>query len=136
MQDWERDDLVHNLGDLLNQCEQDVKDRMLWHLFLVHDDYGYRVGAALGMTAKDVLRLKPLPRQQFTAAETNRLENLGANGDTLDKAPYGKVTGSVQNKPATAEEVLTMMDQPDPRYLKNGQPDPVTDSISDGNGKE
>ena len=54
MQDWERDDLVKNLGDLLGQCE----------------------------------------------------------------------------------EVLTMMDQPDPRYLKNGQPDPVADSIADGDGKE
>ena len=41
--------------------ETDVKERMLWHLFMVHDDYGYRVGTALGMTAKDVLKLKPLP---------------------------------------------------------------------------
>ncbi len=125
MQDWERDDLVQNMGDLLGQCEQDVKDRMLWHFFLVHDDYGYRVGQALGLTAKDVLKLKPLPRQQLTEAETQRLANLGANGDTLDKSPYGKVTGSVENHRATAEEVLTMADQPDPRYAPSGN----------GNGK-
>lgn len=135
MQDWERDDLVKNLGDLFGQCESDVKERMLWHLFMVHDDYGYRVGSALGLTAKNVLHLKPLARQVLTEAEAKRLENLGANGDTMDKTPYGKVTGSVQNKPATAEEVLTMMDQPDPRYLKNGQSEAVADSIADGNGK-
>jgi catalase len=40
MMDWERADLINNLGDLLSQCERDVQERMLWHLFLVHDDYG------------------------------------------------------------------------------------------------
>ena len=32
IEDWERDDLVKNLGDLLGQCERDVQERMLWHL--------------------------------------------------------------------------------------------------------
>src|SRR5829696_6694920 len=40
MMDWERDDLVLNLGTLLGQCERDVQERMVWHLLLVHDDYG------------------------------------------------------------------------------------------------
>ena len=44
MMDWERDDLVLNMGTLLGQCERDVQERMLWHLLLVHDDYGTRVG--------------------------------------------------------------------------------------------
>ena len=131
MQDWERDDLVKNLGTLLGQCEDDVKQRMLWHCFMVHDDYGHRIGQALGMATQDISHLKPLPCQQFTEAETKRLENLGVNGDTMDKVSYGKVTGSVENEPATAEVVLIMMDQPDPRYLKNGQSDDVPGSVVD-----
>jgi hypothetical protein len=119
MQDWERDDLAKNMGSLLGQCEDDVKQRMLWHLFMLHDDLDLRVRQALGLTSMDVVHLLPLPRQQFTEAETKRLANLGANGDTMDKAPYGKVTGSVENKAATAEEVLSTMDQPEPRHCKN-----------------
>ncbi len=120
MQDWERDDLVLNMGSNLGKCEDDVQQRMLWHCFMIHDDYGQRVGQALGLTARSVQHLEPLTRQQFTEAENQRLRNLGANGDSLDRAPYGKVTGSVANKAATANEVLATTDQPDPRLSKNG----------------
>lgn len=40
MLDWERDDLVRNMGDLPAQSERDVQERIIWHLLLVHDDYG------------------------------------------------------------------------------------------------
>ena len=121
MQDWERNDLAKNLGTLLGQCEDDVRQRMLWHCFMIHDDYGLRVGEMLGLTVQEVRHLEPLARQQFTDGENQRLKNLGANGDTLDKAAYGQVTGSVENRPATASEVLATMDQPDPRSpLKHG----------------
>src|SRR5215213_2840681 len=73
MQDWERDDLVKNLGDLLRQCERDVQERMVWHLLLVHDDYGTRVGKAIGISAADVARLAPLPGQVLTAEDQARL---------------------------------------------------------------
>ena len=63
MMDWERDDLITNMGGLLGQCERDVQERMLWHFFLIHDDYGSRVGKALGITAKDVPHLAPLTGQ-------------------------------------------------------------------------
>ena len=116
MNDWERDDLVLNLGNLLGQCERDVQTRMLWHFFLVHDDYGYRVGQAIGMTAKDVRGLKPLAKQVLTEAEQKRLENLGANGDDMDKGKFGKHTSSVETHPAKAEDLLMMAKQPDPRY--------------------
>lgn len=104
--DWERDDLVKNMGDLLGQCERDVQERMLWHLFLVHDDYGTRVGKAIGLGAADVKHLAPLPGQVLTGEDKARLEKLGANGDRIDPKAWGKWTSSVPNHRATAEDVL------------------------------
>ena len=106
IQDWERDDLVKNLGGLLAQCEKDVQQRMLWHLFLVHDDYGTRVGKAIGLGASDVNRLEPLAGQVLTAEDQARLAKLGQNGDRLDAKAAGKVTGSVEDYQASADEVL------------------------------
>ena len=109
MMHWERDDLVRNMGDLLGQCERDVQERMLWHFFLVHDDYGTRVGKALGLVAGDVNHLQPLAGQILTAEDTARLGKLGANGDRIDPKAWGKWTSSVENRQATAEEVLKGM---------------------------
>lgn len=106
MQEWERDDLVHNMGTLLSQCEPDVQERMLWHLFLIHDDYGRRVGEHFGMTADNVRNLGPLPSQVLTAEDQQRLRKLGSNGDRVDPAEWGKYTSAVPNYQAHAEEVL------------------------------
>ncbi|MCA1618382.1 MAG: catalase [Acidobacteria bacterium] len=106
MMEWERDDLVLNLGGLLAQCERDVQERMLWHLFLVHDEYGARVGEHLRMTAADVKHLSPLPGQVLTEEDEARLRKLGENGDKIDPNVWGTHTSSVKNHQATAEEVL------------------------------
>jgi len=107
MMDWERDDLVNNLGDLLSQCERDVQERMLWHLFMIHDDYGTRVGQKIGLSASDVAKLAPLPTQILTEEEKKRLQSLGRNGDRIDPTVWGKWTSSVHNHGATAEDVLS-----------------------------
>jgi catalase len=107
MMDWERDDLIHNMGDLLSQCQRDVQERMLWHFFLIHDDYGNRVGKALGLAAQDVSHLAPLPEQLLTEEDKQRLRNLGNNGDKIDPGVWGQWTSSVTNHQATAEEVLS-----------------------------
>ena len=109
MMDWERDDLVRNLGDLLGQCERDVQERMVWHLLLVHDDYGTRVGNAIGIKAADVKHLAPLPGQVLTADEQARLAKLGNNGDKIDPRAWGTWTSSVHNHQAKAEDVLNGM---------------------------
>jgi catalase len=109
MMDWERDDLVKNMADLLGQCERDVQERMLWHFFLVHDDYGTRVGTALGLGAQDVRRLQPLPGQILTDEDKARLQKLGQNGDRIDPSAWGKWTSSVENRQATAEDVFAGM---------------------------
>jgi catalase len=106
IEDWEREDLCFNMGDLLSKCERDVQERMLWHLYLVHDDYGNRVGQAIGLTAKDVKKLEPLKGQVLTDEDKQRLQNLGNNGDKIDPKAWGKWTASVPNYKASAEEVL------------------------------
>ena len=106
MMDWERDDLVLNMGTLLGQCERDVQERMVWHFLMVHDDYGTRVGEMLGITAADLKHLAPLPGQVLTDEDQRRLENLGANGDKIDPTVWGQWTSSVKNRQTTAEEVL------------------------------
>jgi catalase len=109
MMDWERDDLVLNMGTLLSQCQRDVQERMLWHFFLVHDDYGTRVGKHLNLTAADVKTLPPLPNQVLTAEDQTRLQKLGSNNDKIDPNAWGKHTSSVKNYQAKAEEVLNGM---------------------------
>jgi catalase len=106
MMDWERDDLVNNMGTLLGECERDVQERMIWHFLMIHDDYGNRVGEMLGITAADVSRLQPLPGQVLTDEDKRRLQNLGKNGDTIDAGVWGQWTSSVKNHQASAEDVL------------------------------
>ncbi|HEV7886200.1 MAG TPA: catalase, partial [Acidimicrobiales bacterium] len=80
MEEWERDDLVANLVDALGQAERPVQERMVWHLLVVEDDLGLRVGEGLGIKPDDVSALEPLPHQVFTEEERERLAHLGNNG--------------------------------------------------------
>lgn len=112
MMDWERDDLITNMGVLLSQCERDVKERMLWHFFLVHDDYGARVADKLGMSLADVSGLEPLPKQVLTEEDQRRLKSLGRNGDAVDPSGWGQWTSSVKNRQTSSEEVLAGMRTP------------------------
>ena len=51
MPDWERDDLVANMIDLLGQCERQIQERMLDHFGMCDPDYGQRVADGLGLPA-------------------------------------------------------------------------------------
>jgi catalase len=104
--DWERQDLLKNMIDLLGQCERDVQQRMVWHFLLIHDDLGNRVGKAIGVSAADVRNLEPLAGQVLTAEDQRRRQKLGSNGDVIDPGTWGTWTGSVANEQATAEQVL------------------------------
>ena len=53
---------------------------MVWHFFLCDDEWGQRVGDALGITADDVRGLEPLQTQTLTEDELARAANLGKNG--------------------------------------------------------
>ncbi len=108
--DWERDDLVSTMVTMLSQCERDVQERMIWHFFLIHDDLGRRVGEGIGISANDVKGMAPLAKQVLTEEDQKRLKSLGNNGDTIDASKYGAWTSSVENRKATAEEVLGMQE--------------------------
>ncbi|TDE25335.1 catalase [Actinomadura sp. 6K520] len=80
MEDWERDDLVHNFVAAISECARPVKERMVWHLLMVEDDLGLRVGEGLGIGPDDVKHLEPLASQDLTDEDRKRLSNLGKNG--------------------------------------------------------
>jgi catalase len=53
---------------------------MVWHLLLVEDELGLRVGEGIGISVDDVRHLEPLPTQTLNDEERPRLVNLGRNG--------------------------------------------------------
>jgi len=53
---------------------------MIWHLFMVEDELGQRVGDGIGISADDVRHLQPLATQTLNDSERERLANLGNNG--------------------------------------------------------
>jgi catalase len=79
-QQWEKDDLVANLIGALSQCDRPIQERMIWHLLLVEDELGLRVGEGIGIGPDDVRHLPPLATQELSDAEQQRLSNLGKNG--------------------------------------------------------
>ncbi|WP_067176193.1 catalase [Microtetraspora niveoalba] len=80
MEEWERDDLVKNLIGTLLLCDVPIRQRMVWHLLLVEDELGLRVGEGLGIRPEDVAGLEPLPGQILTEEDRARLAGLGRNG--------------------------------------------------------
>jgi catalase len=53
MPDWEREDLVVNLIDLLGQCDRPIQERMVDHLARCDSDYGRRVAEGLGLSVPE-----------------------------------------------------------------------------------
>ncbi len=53
---------------------------MIWHLFMIEDELGQRVGEGIGISADDVRGLAPLATQTLTEEELARAANLGNNG--------------------------------------------------------
>ena len=72
--------LVGNLTALLSQCDRPIQERMVWHLLMVEDELGLRVGEGIGVSVDDVRDLPPLATQTLNDEERARLANLGSNG--------------------------------------------------------
>jgi catalase len=77
---WEKDDLVANLVDGLSQCDRPIQERMVWHLYMVDDELGQRVGDGIGIGLDEVKDMEPLASQTLNDEERQRLANLGNNG--------------------------------------------------------
>lgn len=60
-QDWERDDLVSNVGNDLKDCPEVIQLRMVWHLWHCDEDYGRRVAEIAGIDLERAKALPPLP---------------------------------------------------------------------------
>ncbi|MHA6795504.1 catalase [Pseudonocardia bannensis] len=80
MEQWERDDLVHNFVTAISEATPEVQRRMVWHFYMAEDELGQRVGEGLNIGLDDVRDLEPLPKQELSEAEQQRLANLGKNG--------------------------------------------------------
>jgi catalase len=80
MEQWEKDDLVHNLVTNVGEAAREVQERMVWHFLLCDDELGARVGEGLGISADDVRHLPPLQSQTLSDDELDRVANLGKNG--------------------------------------------------------
>jgi catalase len=50
MPQWERDDLVKNLINLLGQCDKHIQEKMVWHFSQCDEAYGRRVAEGLGLS--------------------------------------------------------------------------------------
>ena len=90
-EDWERDDLVANLGNDLRQCPEPIQLRMVWHWWHCDEDYGRRVAEAAGI---DLERAKALPP----------LEGKPAPGQARTGPTYSSGKAE-EEEPATSEEV-------------------------------
>ncbi|WP_203135637.1 catalase [Microbacterium sp. JZ31] len=80
MEQWEKDDLVHNFVTLIGHAARPVQERMVWHFLMADDELGLRVGEGLGIGVDDVKGLPPLQSQTLSDEELQRLANLGSNG--------------------------------------------------------
>jgi catalase len=50
MPEWERDDLVFNMIELLGQCDKVIQQKMVWHFRQCDEEYGRRVAEGLGIS--------------------------------------------------------------------------------------
>jgi catalase len=50
MPEWERDDLVNNMINLLSQCDKHIQEKMVHHFTRCDERYGRRVSDGLGLT--------------------------------------------------------------------------------------
>jgi catalase len=54
IEQWERDDLVHNLVTALSTCDKQIQERMVWHFSQCDDDYGRLVAEGLGLDYAEI----------------------------------------------------------------------------------
>jgi catalase len=95
-QDWERDELVSNVGGDLKKCPEVIQLRMVWHLWHCDEDYGRRVAQVAGIDLEKARALPPLPGKP--APHANRQGATYTSGQA-------EMSGAGNKEPSTSEEV-------------------------------
>ncbi|RAZ70289.1 catalase [Planococcus maitriensis] len=57
-EDWERDELINNLGDALSACDPRIQEEMVHHFTQADEDYGRRVRENIDMKVKKMKEMK------------------------------------------------------------------------------
>jgi catalase len=92
-EDWEREELIANVGGDLKNCPEPIQLRMVWHLWHCDEDYGRRVAQVAGIDLEKAKALPPLPGKP-------------APHEARQGATYTSGR-SEEGEPATSEEVAT-----------------------------
>jgi catalase len=91
-EDWERDDLVANIGGDLKQCPEPIQLRMVWHLWHCDEDYGRRVAEIAGIDLEKAKALPPLPGQP--APHQPRATSTYTGGQAEEGVPSRETAGA------------------------------------------
>jgi catalase len=91
-EDWEREELLNNVGGDLKKCPEAVALRMVWHLYHCDADYGSRVAQIAGIDLQKALKLEllphhPGPNQNRTLVLRSEHEAVSGNGTATTGAP-------------------------------------------------
>jgi len=88
-EDWERDELVNNIGGDLKQCPEPIQLRMIWHLWHCDEDYGKRVAEIAGVRLEKALDLPPLPGKPAPHQKRSASTFTSGKQEAAAKAPEG-----------------------------------------------
>ncbi|SNS67951.1 catalase [Noviherbaspirillum humi] len=91
-EDWEREDLIANIGGDLKQCPEQIQLRMVWHFWHCDEDYGRRVAQAAGIDLEKAKALPPLPGKP--APHQRRPQSTYTSGKAEEKAPSQETAGA------------------------------------------
>ena len=92
-EEWERDDLVKNMGDLLGHASATCRSACCGTSCSCTTITALASARPSASSANDVRHLAPLAGQVLTDDDQARLQKLGSNGDKIDPAAWGTWTG-------------------------------------------
>lgn len=91
-QDWEREDLINNVGGDLKACPEPIQLRMVWHLWHCDEDYGRRVAEKAGIDLEKAKALAPMEGKP--APHRARQASTYTDGKSEEPATSEEVTGT------------------------------------------
>ena len=87
--DWEREDLLTNIGGDLKKCPENIQLRMVWHLYHCDENYGTEIAKRAGIDLARALKLPPLPNHPGPRNNRPARASEATNGSAGAKQPSG-----------------------------------------------